>query len=156
MGLNFSDDIFQTENTSIGHFKILGIHNSENKKFKSYTNEFKVKILKELEDYNEIYKIFQELVGTVKKRRKLSDNDLIRVVIQNEELPNAISTKFIKVGSFKLGDLENVINIMEYRGIRIETNKILVQSVRIPTGRGKLILTKDTISRKSCIITIKK
>ena len=152
---NFDDDIFQTENTSLGKFKIVGISNKENKKFKSYTNEFKVKVLKELEDYNEIYQIFQELVGTVKKRRKLSDNDLIRVVIQNEELPNAISIKFIKVESFKLGDLENVINIMEYRGVPLETSKILVQSVRIPTGQGKLHLTKDNISRKSCIITIK-
>ena len=98
-GFNFDDDIFQNENTSLGKFKIVGIRNRENKKFKSYINEFRVKILKELENYNEIYQIFQELVRTVKKRRKLGDNDLIRVVIQNEELPNAISTKFKKVES---------------------------------------------------------
>ena len=154
-GFNFDNDIFQTENTSLGKFKIVGIRNRENKKFKSYTNEFRVKILKELENYNEIYQIFQELVRTVKKRRKLSDNDLIKVVIQNEELPNAISTKFTKVESFKLGDLENVINIFEYRGIPLETSKIIVQSVKIPTGKGRLYLTKDTISRKGCIITVK-
>ena len=152
---NFDDDIFQTENTSLGKFKIVGIRNRENKKFKSYTNEFRVKVLKELDDDNEIYHIFQELVKTVKKRRNLSDNDLIRVVIQNEELPNAISTKFNKVESFKLGDLENIINIMEYRGIPLETSKIVVQSVKIPTGKGRLYLTKDTISRKCCIITVK-
>ena len=152
---NIHDDIFQTENTSLGKFKIVGIRNRENKKFKSYINEFRVKILKELENYNEIYQIFQELVRTVKKRRKLSDNDLIRVVIQNEELPNAISTKFTKVESFKPGDLENVIKIMEYRGIPLETSKIIVQSVKIPTGKGTLYLTKDTISRKGCIITVK-
>ena len=137
-GFNFDDDIFQNENTSLGKFKIVGIRNRENKKFKSYINEFRVKILKELDNDNEIYQIFQELVRTVKKRRKLSDNDLIRVVIQNEELPNAISTKFTKVESFKLGDLENVINIMEYRGIPLETSKIIVQSVKIPTGKGRL------------------
>ena len=152
---NFDDDIFQTENTSLGKFKIVGIRNRENKKFKSYTNEFRVKILKELDDDNEIYHIFQELVKTVKKRRNLSNNDMIRVVIQNEELPNAISTKFNKVESFKLGDLENIINIMEYRGIPLETSKIIVQSVKIPTGKGRLYLTKDTISRKCCIITVK-
>ena len=154
-GFNFDDDIFQNENTSLGKFKIVGIRNRENKKFKSYINEFRVKILKKLENYNEFYQIFQELVRTVKKRRKLSDNDLIRVVIQNEELPNAISTKFTKVESFKLGDLDNVINIMEYRGIPLETSKIIVQSVKIPTGKGRLYLTKDTISRKGCIITVK-
>ena len=154
-GFNFDDDIFQTENTSLGKFKIVGIRNQENKKFKSYTNEFRVKILKELDNDNEIYHIFQELVKTVKKRRKLSNNDMIRVVIQNEELPNTISTKFNKVESFKLGDLENIINIIEYRGIPLETSKIIVQSVKIPTGKGRLYLTKDTISRKGCIITVK-
>ena len=154
-GFNFDDDIFETENTSLGKFKIVGIRNRENKKFKSYTNEFRVKILKELDNDNEIYHIFQELVKTVKKRRKLSNNDMIRVVIQNEELPNTISMKFNKVESFKLGDLENIINIMEYRGIPLETSKIIVQSLKIPTGKGRLYLTKDAISRKGCIITVK-
>ena len=154
-GFNFDDDIFQTENTSLGKFKIVGSRNQENKKFKSYTNEFKVKILKELDDDKDIYHIFQELVKTVKKRRNLSNNDMLRLVIQNEELPNAISTKFNKVQNFKLGDLENIINILEYRAIPIEKCKIVVQSVKIPTGKGRLYLTKDTISRKGCIITVK-
>ena len=152
---NFDDDIFQTENTSLGKFKITSVQSRENKKFKSYTNEFKVKILKELNDVKEIYHIFQELVKTVKKRRKLSDNDMVKLVIQNEELPNAISTKFNKMENFKLGDLENVINILEYRAIPIERCKIVVQSVKIPTGKGRLYLTKDTVSRKDCIITVK-
>ena len=154
-GFNFDDDTFQTENTSLGKFKIVGLRNRENKKFKSYTNEFRVKVLKELDNDNEIYQIFQELVRTIKRRRKLSDNDMLRLVIQNEELPNAISTKFNKVENFKLGDLENVINILEYRAIPIEMCKIVVQSVKIPTGKGRLYLTKDTVSRKGCIITVK-
>ena len=66
---NFDDDIFQTENTSLGKFKIISIQSRENKKFKSYTNEFKVKILKKFDDVKEIYHILQELVKTVKKRR---------------------------------------------------------------------------------------
>ena len=80
---------------------------------------------------------------------------MLRLVIQNEELPNAISTKFNKVQDFKLGDLENVINILEYRAIQIEKCKIVVQSVKIPAGKGRLYLTKDTLSRKNCNITIK-
>ena len=60
------------------------------------------KFKKKLNSSNEIYQIFNELVRTVKKRRKLSENDLIRIVIQNEELPNAISTKFNKIKDFKL------------------------------------------------------
>ena len=108
-----------------------------------------------MEDIKEIYHIFQELVKTVKRRRKLSDNDMFRLVIQHEELPYAISTKFNKMQDFKLGDLENVINILEYRAIPIEKCKIVVQSVRIPTGKGRLYLTKDTVSRKNCIIMVK-
>ena len=152
---NFDDDIYQTENQSLEKFKIISVQSSQNKKFKSYTNEFKVKILKKLDDVKDVYYIFQELVKTVKKRRKLSNNDMLRIVIQNEELPKAISTKFNKVENFKLGDLETIINILEYRAIPIEKCKIVVQSVKIPTGKGRLYLTKDTISRKNCIITVK-
>ena len=152
---NLDDDIFQTGNQSLEKFKIISIQSRENKKLKSYTNEFKVKILKKLDDVKEIYHIFQELVKTVKRRRKLSDNDMLRLVIQNEELPNAISTKFNKVQDFKLGDLETIINILEYRAIPIEKCKIVIQSVKIPPGKGRLYLTKDTISRKNCIITVK-
>ena len=148
----FDDDIFQTENTSLGKFKIISTRNRENKKFKSYTNEFKVKILKKLDDDKDIYHIFQEIVKTVKKRRNLSNNDMLRIVIQNEELPKAISTKFKKVQDFELGDLENIIKILEYRAIPIENCKIVVQSVKIPAGKGRLYLTKDTVSRKNCII----
>ena len=152
---NFDGDIFQTENQSLEKFKIISVQSRQNKKFKSYTNEFKVKILKEMDNVKELHYIFQELVKTVKKRRKLSNNDMLRLVIQNEELPNTISTKFNKVENFKLGDLENIINILEYRAIPIEKYKIVVQSVKIPTGKGRLYLTKDTISRKGCIITVK-
>ena len=80
---------------------------------------------------------------------------MLRLFIQIEELPNAISTKFNKVQDFKLGDFENVINILEYRAIPIEKCKIVIQSVKIPTGKGRLYLTKDTTSRKRAIITIK-
>ena len=59
---NFDDDIFQTETQSFEKFKIISVQSRENKKFKSYTNEFKVKILKKLDDVKEIYHIFQELV----------------------------------------------------------------------------------------------
>ena len=152
---NFDDDIFQTENQSLEKFKIISIQSRENKKFKSYTNEFKVNILKKMDDVKEIYHIFQELVKTVKRRRKLSDNDMLRLVIQNEELSNAIPTKFNKVEHFKLSNLEKIINIVEYRAIPIEKCKIVVQSIKIPTGKGRLYLMKDTISRKNCIITVK-
>ena len=150
---DFDDDIFQTENTSLVKFKIISIQSRQNKKFRSFTNEFKIKILKNwmaLMRY-----IFQELIKHVKRKRKLSSNDRLRFVIQNEELPNGISTKFNMVQDFKLGDLEQVIRTLEYRDIPLEKCKIVVQSVKIPTGKGRLYPTKDTVSRKNCVITVK-
>ena len=57
--------------------------------------------------------------------------------------------------NFELGDLENVINILEYRAIPIEKCKIVIESVKIPVSKGRLYLTEDTVSRKNCIITVK-
>ena len=62
--------------------------------------------------------------------------------------------KFNKVQDFKLGDLETIINILEYRAILIEKCKIIVQSIKIPTGKGRLYLMKDTVSRKRAILMI--
>ena len=45
---NYDDDIFQTENESLGKFKIISTCSIQNKKFKSSTNEFKVKIFKKI------------------------------------------------------------------------------------------------------------
>ena len=115
----------------------------------------KLRSSKKLDDVNEIYHIFQELIKNVKRKRKLSNNDRLRFFIQNEELPNAISTKFNKVQDFKLGDLEQVIKILEYRDIPLENCKIVVQSVKIPTGKGRFYLTKDTVLRKNCVLKIK-
>ena len=152
---NFDDEILQTGNGSLRKFEILSTSSFQNKKSKSYINEFKVKIFKKLEDVKEIYRIFQELINTVKRRRKLSDDDRLRFVIQNKELPNVLSAKFNKVKDFSLGDLENVIRILEYRDIPLENCRIVVQSVKIPNGKRRLYLTKNTVSRKNCVITVK-
>ena len=44
---------------------------------------------------------------------------------------------------------------MEYRNIPLENCRIVVQSVKIPVGKERLYLTKDTVSRKNCVITVK-
>ena len=79
--VKYDDEIFQTENQSLEKFKIISVQSRKNKKFKSFTNEFKVEIIKKLDDIKEIYHIFQELIKTVKRRRKLSNNDMLRLVI---------------------------------------------------------------------------
>ena len=107
-----------------------------------------MKILKKLDGVDDIYSIFQELIRTVKKKRKLDGNNKLRFVIQNKELSNAISTNFNKVKDFKLGDLEQVIKTLEYKDIPLEKCKITIQSVKIPEGSGCLYLSKDTVERK--------
>ena len=57
---DFDADIFQTENQSLKKFKIISVQSRQNKKFKSFMNESKVKILKKLDNVKEIYHIFQE------------------------------------------------------------------------------------------------
>ena len=42
---NFEDVILKTESQNLDKFKIISVQSRENKKFKSYTNELKVKIL---------------------------------------------------------------------------------------------------------------
>ena len=108
-----------------------------------------------MDDVKEIYSIFQELIKTVKERRKLSNIDRLGFVIRNDELPHAISMKFNKVEDFRLGDLEQVTKILEYRDIPLGNCKIVVQRVKIPAGKGRLYLTKDSVSRKNCVITVK-
>ena len=73
-----------------------------------------------------------------------------------DKLPRHVKCAFYcEECDFKLGDLDTIINILEYRAIPIEKCKIVIQSIKIPTGKGRLYLTKDTISRKNCIITSK-
>ena len=45
-GLNFDDDIFQTENTSLGKFKIISVRSSENKNSRATQTNSKLKSLK--------------------------------------------------------------------------------------------------------------
>ena len=52
-------------------------------------------------------------------------------------------------------DIETVIRILEYRDIPLENCVIVDQSVKIPNGNGRLYLTKETVSRKNCVITVK-
>ena len=55
---NFDDNMFQTETQSLDKFKIITVQSRQNKKSKSFTNEFKVKILKQLDDVKEVYHMF--------------------------------------------------------------------------------------------------
>ena len=89
------------------------------------------------------------------KKQKLNENDMLRFVLINDDLDHPISSKMEKIKSFKLDKLNDIINTLEYRHIDIESCKIIVQSVKIPSGMKRLYLAKDTINRKHCILQIK-
>ena len=86
------DDIFQKENTLIPNYKIISTKNVQNKKFNSFTNE--IKIAKSLNNAKGLYLIFQDILDTLKRKRKLKNNDMFRIIVHNENLKNPISIKF--------------------------------------------------------------
>ena len=89
-----------------------------------------------MDDVKEVYHIFQELIKTIRRRRKLSNNDRLRFVIQNEATKRNVNE--IQQGArFQTGDLEQVIKILEYRDIPLENSKIVIQSVKIPASKVK-------------------
>ena len=153
---NFDDSIFDTASNDQPLFKITEIGNTVNKKFNAFTNEFKINVRKNfIGDKNDVFSVFEKMVEMTIKKRQLKGNDRFRLVISNDTLDHPISTKMLKVSDFKLNQVSDVINTLEYKEIDLEKCKIIVQSVKIPTGQGRLYLSKQTVNRKQCIITIK-
>ena len=153
---NFDDDIFDKTSNDQPLFNIISISNRANKKFNSYTNEYKITIRKNLiNNKNDIYNAFEKMIHMTIKKRQLKSNDRLRIVISNDELTNPISTKMLKVSDFKLNHLMHVIDTLDYKEIDLEKCKIIIQSVKIPSGKGRLYLSKQTVNRKKSIITIK-
>ena len=153
---NFDDSIFYSTSNDQPLFKITEIGNTANKKFNAYTNEFKINVREHyITNKNDIFSVFERLVEMTIKKRQLKGNDRLRLVFLNDELDHPISTKMLKASEFKLKHVSDVINTLEYKEISLEDSKIIVQSVKIPAGLGRLYLSKQTVNRKQCIITIK-
>ena len=153
---NFDDSLFDSTSNDQPLFKITEIGNTANKKFNAYTNEFKINVRENfINNKNDVFSVFEKMVEMTIKKRDLKGNDRFRLVIINDELDHPISTKLLKVSDFKLKQVSDVINTLEYKEIDLEKCKIIVQSVKIPAGKGRLYLSKQTVNRKQCIITIK-
>ena len=153
---NFDDDLFEKTSNDQPLFNIIGIRNTANKKFNSYTNEYKITVRKNsINNKNDIYNAFEKMLHMTIKKRQLGGNDRIRIVISNDELTHPISTKMSRVSDFKLNHLMHVIDTLDYKEIDLENCKIIIQSVKIPSGKGRLYLSKQTVNRKRSIITIK-
>ena len=140
MNLIFDDSIFDSTSNDQPLFKITEIGNTANKKFNAYTNEFKINVRKNfINNKNDVFSVFEKMVEMTIKKSQLKGNDRFRLVISNDELDHPISTKLLKVSDFKLNQLSDVINTLEYKEIDLENCKIMVQSVKIPAGKGVYI-----------------
>ena len=89
-------------------------------------------------------------------KRQLKENDRLRIITHSNKLTNPISTKLSKVADFKLNQLLDVINTLEYKEIDLETCKIVIQSIKIPTGRGRLYLSRQTVNKKNVLFQSEK
>ncbi|KAL9966574.1 hypothetical protein ACROYT_G024673, partial [Oculina patagonica] len=153
---NFDDNIFDTTSNDQPLFKITEIGNTVNKKYNAYTNEFKIIVRKNfIGNKNDVFSVFEKLIEMTINKRQLKPNDRFRLVISNNELTHPISTKLLKVSDFKLNQLSEIINTLEYKEIDLENCKIIIQSIKIPAGKSRLYLSKQTVNRKQCIISIK-
>ena len=127
---NFDDDLFSKSSNDQPLFNIIATRNTANKKFNSYTNEYKITVRKNvINNKNDIYNAFEKMLHMTIKKRQLGGNDRIRIVISNDELTSPISTKMLKVSDFKLKHLMHVIDTLDYKEIDLENCKIIFQSV---------------------------
>ena len=153
---NFDDSLFDSTSNDQPLFKITEIGNTANKKFNAYTNEFKLNVRANfIGDKNDVFYVFEKMLEMTIKKRQLKGDDRLRIVILSDELDHPISTKLLKVSDFKINQISEAINTLEYKEIDLENCKFVVQSIKIPAGQGRLYLSKQTVNRKKCIITIK-
>ena len=88
---NFEDDLFEKTSNDQPLFNIIGIRNTANKKFNSYTNEYKITVRKNsINNKNDIYNAFEKMLHMTIKKRQLGSNDRLRIVISNDELTHPI------------------------------------------------------------------
>ena len=67
-----------------------------------------------------------------------------------------VSTKLITItGDLNTDLVEEIAKFIEYKEVPLSEVKIEIQSVMVPRGRGRLVATKDNVSRKTSVITIK-
>ncbi|XP_078374417.1 uncharacterized protein LOC144657958 [Oculina patagonica] len=115
----------------------------------------KMKVVKpgiDKDEYPYIYIAEKDYDNPYNLKKKILVKDFIFRTFYNE-IPDD------KVVVNENGDKNNnsidIINTLEYKEIDLENCIIIIQSVKIPSGKGRLYLSIQTVNRKQCIITIK-
>ena len=136
-------------------YNIHKVDESYNQKFHTWFDEYQVELSKTTVDIDPV-KVFMEILNKVKEERGLLDGDKIRLIISHNTWRSPYSTGLLNVNNCLEDMMANKIGqFVEYKEVPLSEVKIEVQSFKIPRGRGRLHVAKNTIARKNCIITIK-
>ena len=155
---NFGKDLFRTDNTSLaGNFSLQKVKNRYVKKFKTYQDEYKIRVhTKKLVSLDDVRLLFEGLVEQTKKRYHLAGGDRFRIIVDHESLPHPMSTKLMKVADFDFENLFKVIeNLLDYRELPIYEYTISTEVIKFPMGAGRLQVTRNNLDKKRSVIRIK-
>ena len=136
-------------------YEIVKIFSKSNKKFNSFFDVFKVKIINH-RVIIDIEILLLEIGLKVIKERGLQNGDKIRWILTHDSWQKPVSTKLITItGDLNKDLVEEIAKFIEYKEVPLSEVRIEIQSVMVPRGKGRLAVTKDNVSRKKSVITIK-
>ena len=137
------------------NYEIVKIFSKSNKKFQSFFDTFKVKIINP-RAIIDIDILLLEIGLKVIKEKGLQNGDKIRWILNHPSWQKPVSTKLITItGDLNTDLVEEIAKFIEYKDVPLSEVKIEIQSIMVPRGKGRLTVTKDNVSRKRSVITIK-
>jgi len=138
-------------------FTIREINSTYSNKFNATKKTFKI----EYRGSNplEIETFLIDLLKDTIKKKKLHENDLIRLIITHDGLSNTISTKLTKVKELTIDILSTIIGTMEYKEIPLSEAEFTIETIKKPRGAGRtrpgvLTLCEEMIRKKRCTVEI--
>ena len=136
-------------------YKIHKVDETYNKKFNCWFDDYQVELSKTAVDIDPV-KIFMAILNKVKEERGLVNGDKIRLIVSHKSWVKHFSSGLLNVNEGLEEMMANKCgNFVEYKEVPLNEVKIEVQSFKIPRGKGRLHVAKNTLGRKKCIITIK-
>ena len=128
-----------------------------NKKFQSWFDEYKIEVDNTATDID-ISKVLIDILNEVKKDHNLVDGDKIRLIVEHNSWFKPWSSLLLAINTSKGWEevmAENGSQFLEYKEVPLNELTITVQSFKVPRGKGRLHVARNTVARKKCIITIK-
>ena len=125
-----------------------------NKKFKTSFDKFSVEP-NESTDIS-VDKILMEMAENVIEKRALENGDKIRWILSHPSWNKPISSKLITIKGKLDSEITNKLSgFVEYKQVPLSEVEFVIQSIKIPRGAGRLVVTNSNMKRKKSVITIK-